>query len=130
MSRQALALGALTATALLAAAGAAKAENWVYVGRNQYDSVYEIDSDSFSRDGQEVVIRLRVHYGAKSPPNGNGTDSYLARRRVFCNENAYQDLHTDYFAQGRLNSSAEVEEKRTAVSGSIGEDVVKKACAR
>lgn len=130
MSGQALAVSALAATALLAAAGSAACATWVKVGTNAYGSIYELDHDSFSRQGDQVTVSLRVHYGPGAPKSANGTDNYQATRRVYCSEGAFQDLHTDYYRASQLVSVEEADQKRVPASGSIAEEVVKVSCGR
>lgn len=129
MSRQGLATGALAATVLLAAAGSAAAANWVLVGRNDSGSTYELDRDSFSRAGQQVTVSLRTHW-AKPMEAAPHADGYLAKRRVYCAEGSFQDLHTDYTRQGEIVKTSEVEDKESPKPDSIAAEVVRAACAR
>ena len=114
------------ASALALAASPALAINWVYVGKNTYESVYEIDMDSLTRSGGVVTFHLRVRYGPKGPKGE--ADGYIATRRADCGERSYSDLTTDYMKDGKVLRTSGAEEKRTAPPESIAAEVLKRAC--
>ena len=106
----------------------AAADSWVYIGRNTYGSVYDVDWDSLRREGDMVTFTLRVKYGP-SGPTGEA-DGYVAHRSANCADRSYADLQTDYMKNGSVLKSSGEEEKRTATSTSIAGEVLSKVCAR
>ena len=117
-----------SAAALAAVATPAFAANWVYIGKNTFDSVYEYDADSVSRNGAIVTFKLRVRYGAKGPQGE--ADGYVAFRRADCSNRSYSDLTTDYMKNGSVLRTSGAEETRTAPPTSIAAEVLNKVCAR
>jgi hypothetical protein len=118
----------ILAAALALGAAPALAATWVYVGKNTYDSVYEYDSDSVSRNGAIVTFKLRVRYGAGAPKGE--ADGYVAFRRADCSDRSYSDLTTDYMKEGKVLRTSGAEERRTASPQSIAGEVLNKLCAR
>lgn len=118
----------IIAAGLALAPAAALASNWLYVGKNTFGSVYEIDTESLSRSGDAVTFWLRVKYGPKSP-QGN-SDGYTARRTANCTDRSYRDLQTTYTKEGAVVSTSGEEEKRFAPPDSIASGVIKAACGR
>jgi hypothetical protein len=117
----------LVAAASLATVSApAAAENWVYVGKNTYNSTYEVDWDRLSRSGNTVTFWLKVHYGAGSPKSES--DGYVARRQADCSDLSYHDVQTDYMKAGKVLKVTGEEEKRFAPPSSIAEGVLQKVC--
>jgi len=114
--------------ALALAATPALASNWVFVGKNTFGSVYEIDSETLTRSGDNVTFWLRVKYGPEGP-KGNA-DAYTARRTANCSDRSYRDLQTTYTKEGKVVSTSGEEEKRFAPPDSIAAGVVKAACGR
>ena len=114
------------AAALALVATPAMAVNWVYIGKNTYESVYEMDMDSLTRSGGVVTFHLRVRYGAKGPKGE--ADGYVATRRGDCGDRSYSDLTTDYMKDGKVLRTSGAEEKRTAPPESIAAAVLKQAC--
>ena len=106
----------------------ARADNWVYIGRNTYGSVYDVDWDSLRREGDMVTFMLRVNYGQNGPKAE--ADGYVAHRSANCADRSYADLQTDYMKNGSLLRSSGEEEKRTARPESIAGEVLNKVCAR
>jgi hypothetical protein len=106
----------------------AAADNWVYIGRNTYGSVYDVDWDSLRRDGNMVTFTIRVNYGPNGPKGE--ADGYVAHRSANCADRSYADLQTDYMKNGSLLRSSGQEEKRTATPESIAGEVLSKVCAR
>jgi hypothetical protein len=116
------------AAAMALAAAPAFAANWVYVGKNTYGSVYEIDMETLSRSGDTVTFWLRVKYGPDGPKGES--DAYTARRTANCTDRSYRDLQTTYTKEGKVVSTTGEEEKRFAPPDSIAAGVVKAACGR
>jgi hypothetical protein len=112
---------------LVALASPALAANWVFVGKNDYESTYEFDRETLIRDGSGITFWLRVHYGPKSPPAD--TDGYTARRHADCTDRSYQDLHTDYMKDGHVLRTTGEEEKHIASPDSIAAKVIATACS-
>src|SRR5438270_12981945 len=106
----------------------ARADSWVYIGRNTYGSVYDVDWDSLRREGDMVTFTLRVKYGP-SGPTGEAT-GYVAHRSANCADRSYADLQTDYMKNDALLRSSGEEAKRTAAPESIAGEVLSKVCAR
>jgi hypothetical protein len=104
------------------------ASTWVYIGKNTYGSVYDVDWDSLRREGNVVTFTLRVKYGPDSPPGQS--DGYEAHRRANCADRSYSDVQTDYMKNGAVLRSSGQEETRTAPPNSIAAEVVNKACAK
>ena len=91
------------AAALAVVATPAVAATWIYIGKNTFESVYEYDSDSVSRNGAIVTFKLRVRYGPKGPKGES--DGYVAFRRADCSNRSYSDLTTDYMKDGKVFKS-------------------------
>jgi hypothetical protein len=104
------------------------ASSWVYVGKNTYGSVYDVDWDSLRRDGDVVTFTLSVKYG-ESGPKGEA-DGYVAHRRANCADGSYADPQTDYMKNNALLRSSGEEESRTASPQSIAGEVLSKVCAK
>ena len=117
-----------SAAALAAIATPAFAANWIYIGKNTYQSVYEYDGDSVSRNGSIVTFKLRVRYGPDGPKGE--ADGYVAFRRADCSDRSYKDLTTDYMKNGSVLRTSGEEETRTAPPQSIAAEVLNKVCAR
>lgn len=109
-------------------AAPAIAGTWVYIGKNTYGSVYDVDWDSLRRDGDVVTFTLRVKYGPDSPPGQS--DGYEAHRRANCADRSYSDLQTDYMKNGAVLRSSGQEESRSASPNSIAAEVLNKVCAK
>ena len=116
------------AAALAACAAPAAASNWVTVGRNTSQSVYEVDLDSVQRDGNSVTFWLRVHYGSVAADATS--DGYVARRHADCSDRSYNDLQTDYMMNGKVTRTSGAEEKRFAAPDSIAAAVINKVCGK
>ena len=114
------------AAAFAAGATPALAATWVYVGKNTYGSIYEIDHDTVTHTGSVITFKLRVRYGPDGPKGES--DGYVAFRRADCSDGSYTDLTTDYMKDGKVLRTSGEEEKRTAPPTSIAAEVLKKAC--
>ena len=114
------------AASIALVASPALAVNWTYIGKNTYDSVYEVDSDSVTRSGGMVTFHLRVRYGPDGPKGE--ADGYVATRRANCADRSYNDLSTDYMKDGKVLRTSGIEELRTANPDSIAGEVLKRVC--
>lgn len=114
------------AVSMALVASPALAVNWTYIGKNTYDSVYEVDSDSVTRAGTVVTFQLRVRYGPKGPKGE--ADGYVATRRANCADRSYNDLSTVYSKDGQVLRTSGIEELRTASPESIAGEVLKRVC--
>lgn len=114
--------------ALALVASPAAAVDWVYVGKNTFGSVYEVDADSLTRSGNVVTFHMRVRYGPDGPTDGE--DGYVGTRRADCSDNSYVDLATDYLKDGKIVRTSGPEEKRIAPPTSVSGEVLRRACAR
>ncbi len=116
------------AAALAACATPAAASNWVTIGHNTSQSLYEVDMESVKREGNIVTFWLRVHYGSTEP--GATSDGYVAQRRANCSDRSYNDLQTNYMLKGNVSSTTGEEEKHFASPDSIAAGVIDKVCGK